>query len=396
MHELQYLLVKAKINATSVVVQCYGKKELLYESVHLQVLPLELELDLKSKKALQIHGINVLIFCIDSISRLNFIRQLPKTYKLITQDFNFDVPKGLTKVLDDEFAAFITRLNTSGILKNTFMLLLGDHGNRFDDIRKTKIGRIEESMPFLGIQLPESLKYLRENVQKNLNILTSWHDVYETLMDVAMNNTAFQSKQVRYGYHGLSLFRPISADRTCSEIGIPQKYCICSYEKELDLHEPHVLDSAQILIDHVNKLLKPHTNLCAKLTLDAVISSQLLMPNRPNYSDEAKPSDPEMKIRILVSAKPSGAMLEGIVVFKPLSSKIEGEVNRINEYGNQSACIGAAIKFIPSMSSLTPVMHIPKCISIMCTACIEVIEPQLSATHSTQQTDRERAATASC
>ncbi|KAF4524380.1 hypothetical protein B566_EDAN007556 [Ephemera danica] len=399
----KYLLKKAKINASSVVVQCFGKNKLIYESSHLQVLPLEPELDRKSKKALKVHGINVLIFCIDSISRLNFIRQLPKTYNLITQEFKFDVLKGLTKgyvtmcledstktslfnfhtggfiqpptnyytrpfwlalekqteivssdkrckghvpqhqffmkyydqfvnkmqqgrnaffsfglldklshnklnsvqVLDDELAAFVTRLNTSGVLENTFILLLGDHGHRFADIRQTKIGRIEENMPFLGIHLPESLKHLRENI--------------------------------RFGYHGLSLFRPISADRTCSEIGIPQKYCICSQEKELDLDDPRVLDSAHLLMDHVNQLLKPHANLCAELTLDTVISSQLLIPY--DYSYNTKPSDSETQVRVLVSAVPSGAMLEGLVVLKTGSSKIEGEVNRINEYGKQSACI---------------------------------------------------------
>ncbi|KAF4531591.1 hypothetical protein B566_EDAN010057 [Ephemera danica] len=484
----EYIKEKERVYAPYVVVQCYDRKKLIYESSHLQVLPLEPSLDLTSKKALQENDVvNVLILGLDSMSRLNFIRQLPKTYKLITKDLEFDVIKGLTKVggntfpnmivmlsglaqfsydkslgpfirktdvkghlddipiiwknfsakgyvtmylddsteyclfnyhadgfiqpptnyytrpfwlaleeqnnivssdkrckghvphhrffmkfyeqfvnnmhrgqnaffsfgmmdslshnalnsvqvLDEELAAFVTRLHTSGVLDNTLMLLLGDHGHNFDDIRKTKIGRVEESMPFLGIHLPESLKHLRENVQKNLNILTSWHDVYETLMDVAMKNTALQSKQVRYGYRGLSLLRPITADRTCSEIGIPQNNCICSYEKDLNLDEPRVLDSAQLLVQHVNKLLQPHANLCATLTLDAVISSQLVIPH--GYSKKINPSDFETQIRVLITVQPSGAMLEGLVVANAWSySKIEGEVSRINRYGNQSVCI---------------------------------------------------------
>jgi membrane-anchored protein YejM (alkaline phosphatase superfamily) len=99
-------------------------------------------------------------------------------------------------VIDDELSAFFKRFYASGAMDNTLVLLFGDHGNRFDSFRKTVIGRVEERMPFLAIHVPKILRHLRSNLEKNTNILTSWHDVYEMLMDVAMSNIELKSKQV--------------------------------------------------------------------------------------------------------------------------------------------------------------------------------------------------------
>jgi membrane-anchored protein YejM (alkaline phosphatase superfamily) len=100
------------------------------------------------------------------------------------------------QVIDSELAAMLKRLYSSGAMNNTMMLLFGDHGNRFDDIRKTVIGRVEERMPFLAIYLPKSLDHLRKQVEANSKILISWHDVYETIMDVATKNLLQKSQQV--------------------------------------------------------------------------------------------------------------------------------------------------------------------------------------------------------
>jgi membrane-anchored protein YejM (alkaline phosphatase superfamily) len=42
-------------------------------------------------------------------------------------------------------------------LQDTFLFMFSDHGHRFDPIRQTMIGRIEERMPFFSIHVPQKL-----------------------------------------------------------------------------------------------------------------------------------------------------------------------------------------------------------------------------------------------
>jgi arylsulfatase A-like enzyme len=98
-------------------------------------------------------------------------------------------------VIDEDLSRLFTRLHVTGALDNTVLLMMGDHGNRFDPIRKTVIGRVEERMPFLAVSLPKKLEHFRKNLEANSNVLMSWHDVYEMLMDVAMDNLKPVSKK---------------------------------------------------------------------------------------------------------------------------------------------------------------------------------------------------------
>jgi hypothetical protein len=58
-------------------------------------------------------------------------------------------------------------------------MVLGDHGNRFSELRKTDIGRVEERMPFLAVALPQEFKHrfphLVAGLKKNHNSLLGWY-----------------------------------------------------------------------------------------------------------------------------------------------------------------------------------------------------------------------------
>lgn len=47
--------------------------------------------------------------------------------------------------------------NNENSLQNTFLFMFSDHGHRFDPIRQTMIGRLEERMPFFNIHVPQKL-----------------------------------------------------------------------------------------------------------------------------------------------------------------------------------------------------------------------------------------------
>jgi len=82
------------------VVRCIEleSKKLLYETGYARVKDVPKNLAEKSRKAFQSGRSSILILVLDSMSRLNFMRQLPKTYKFIKEEMKGVVMKGLTKV----------------------------------------------------------------------------------------------------------------------------------------------------------------------------------------------------------------------------------------------------------------------------------------------------------
>ncbi|KAJ1364399.1 hypothetical protein KIN20_024492 [Parelaphostrongylus tenuis] len=148
-------------------------------------------------------------------------------------------------VADDDFANFL--LEHYDELKNSFLFVLSDHGHRFDSIRRTAIGRIEESLPFFSMHIPMDLRQrfprITKTVESNTQILTTFWDFYVTMrdiLDLGQNNKweEFHGRKISqinasYSRRGLSLLRPIK-DRNCKEAGIPDQFCPCYGEASVD------------------------------------------------------------------------------------------------------------------------------------------------------------------
>jgi len=137
---------------------------------------------------------------------------------------------------------------------------------------------------------------------------------------------------------GLSLFRPIPSDRTCSEIGIPNVYCVCWNEKQMSVNEAKAKSMGFLLVEHTNQFVrqKDKSSQCAVLELDKVVGVQKLLPAQgvAHYKDFA------VHFRVTVRVKPSGGLLEGTLKEDAWTeAKVVGDVNRINRYGNQSSCV---------------------------------------------------------
>lgn len=50
------------------------------------------------------------------------------------------------------------------IFQNSFLIVMGDHGHRFDPIRRTAVGQLEERLPYFSISLPEELRKNRSDI----------------------------------------------------------------------------------------------------------------------------------------------------------------------------------------------------------------------------------------
>jgi Protein of unknown function (DUF229) len=84
----------AKISDEYILVQCHAVPAnfSVYQSGHAIIQP-------KPKKPLNRRkNVNVFMFLWDSTSRLNFIRQMPKSYKVLTKDLGAVYMKGMNKV----------------------------------------------------------------------------------------------------------------------------------------------------------------------------------------------------------------------------------------------------------------------------------------------------------
>jgi Protein of unknown function (DUF229) len=66
----------------------------VYQSGHAIIQPKP-----KKRPTRRQNNVNVFMFIWDSVSRLNFIRQMPKSYKLLSEEFGAVFMKGLNKVI---------------------------------------------------------------------------------------------------------------------------------------------------------------------------------------------------------------------------------------------------------------------------------------------------------
>lgn len=264
---------------------------------------------------------------------------------------------------DDDFVEFLDYLSSSGHLDNTFLFFLSDHGHRFDSIRSTFVGRIEERLPFFALKLPTGTDWLRSqqrevassstlkrlglpnvksNLESNAGRLTTPFDTYSTLRDIASFARSSAVKSECDSRYGISLFDQVPRERTCKQAGIPSEYCSCSSEVPIELNNPLVWKAAVALVEKVNDLLmnsdeldEPVVSRCARLSLRRIHDAQELL-----VDDVKETAGGSRRLRVTVEVLPSAAMLEGMMlVNNDEEFDVSGDISRINKYGNQSHCI---------------------------------------------------------
>jgi len=92
----QKLISGMKITEEFIWVQCDsipGKKK-IYKTGHAIIQPKPKKDRKKGRK----NNVNVFMFAFDSISRLNFIRQMPKSYEVLSSELGAVFMTGLNKV----------------------------------------------------------------------------------------------------------------------------------------------------------------------------------------------------------------------------------------------------------------------------------------------------------
>ncbi|KAG7306986.1 hypothetical protein JYU34_007109 [Plutella xylostella] len=139
-------------------------------------------------------------------------------------------PLAPTGQIDGPMAAFFDKLNSSGVLENTFVFFLSDHGVRYGEQRVRAEAYYDERLPMLHAWVPRALPAARRAAAANTQRLVSPYDLHATFTHVLRLSGAAGAGGAG-GPAGCprcaSLLLPHSAARTCADAGVDRKWCGC-------------------------------------------------------------------------------------------------------------------------------------------------------------------------
>ena len=312
-------------------------------------------------------------YCLGSTPRhmnmLNWIRDLYEMYQkqpkftfMFHSEYTHD-GYSQVNVLDGDLLKFLKHFESSGYLNNTMLILMADHGARFQQVRHTVQGKYEERLPFMAFRLPPWFAKQHPKKMRNLFLnskrLTTPYDIHATFRDILQMGSATKLPKQhmdKYGAPlGISLLDLIPAQRTCDDAKIDAHWCACLKWKAIKIGNKHVQASANQLVASINSLTYPKYHLCHRIELVKVLNAVTYTPNSnllkfksskdadgriPDLSDDMIASEVFYQVTIVVS--PGGGMFEATVRHSLKDDKFHAsdhEISRINRYGNQPHCI---------------------------------------------------------
>lgn len=231
-----------------------------------------------------------------------------------------------------------------GVLKNTLLLVVSNHGLNKDRFYDTVQGKVEENLPMAILCYP---KWLEErfpraisNLKVNSHRLVTAYDLHATLLDLP-DLTSLEDKRVEqrstdllaHGENlpwGISLFLPVPDFRDCTLAHIPIKYCLCQKLVNISTTDGNVLRAARLIVRNINKVLTMHIPPCHKLYLKLVLAVD-------KWRRTADENQSELTIRLLTT--PGEGQFEGVVRYTGYKLALNGGIRRINDFGNDSYCI---------------------------------------------------------
>ncbi|CAD5223159.1 unnamed protein product [Bursaphelenchus okinawaensis] len=230
-------------------------------------------------------------------------------------------------------------------LQNSFFIVMSDHGNRNDWIRRTTVGALEDRNPFFMISIPKKLRgnnNLMRQLQENSKQLITHYDLYATFFELAMENhkwtinTKFNDKPYtnpKRNLTGSSLFHPLKMPRNCNSLLIPFEFCLCQLESKSVRNDTLVEIAGNMMVERMNQALKAsdYVDKCEESSLDTKFNYTLLQ------YDKVKDGVPYL---VKISVQPSRGIYEGYVTVKNgRVTLITDKFWRIDKYAIQASCI---------------------------------------------------------
>lgn len=258
---------------------------------------------------------------------------------------------------DDDLRNFIFDLETGGFLNNTLLIVMADHGARFDTVRRTLSGKLEERMPYMSLRFPpwfeKRYPNLIKNVRTNVHRLSTPFDLHETFKDF-LKFDGVGLGDIRH--RGISLFKEIPKSRTCAHADVAPHWCACLAWKSVSQSDPDARRALQVALDAINNFTQPYRSDCALLTvgnvtmLSKLFASDDVLKFRKTKGDRGLVpvmSDRTMKIdkviyQLTFFTEPGRGEFEITVehTLRPDAMFVNPKaISRINKYGDDPACI---------------------------------------------------------
>ena len=301
-------------------------------------------------------------FCIGSRPRprlmFDWIKESFETYKDMPKFFAFFNSEltheynNLGQLFEPYLLEFFEFMNSKGHLDNTILIIMSDHGARFNKLRATEQGKLEERMPYFGFRFPEWFQKVYEKEYKafleNSYRLTTPFDIHETLVDLLYDFPANNNKT-----YGQSLFKPIPLERTCAEAQIEPHACL-SWER-VSSDSSDALVAVNSVINIINTNLKPFETDCEMLTLARIKDASKFSTNKDvlrfrqtadaeGYAPDLGDNMQALDVLFLVTfyTEPKLGLFEATVRKRALDGQFEADIkqiSRLNKYGNDSWCL---------------------------------------------------------
>ncbi|RZC34377.1 uncharacterized protein BDFB_009136 [Asbolus verrucosus] len=266
----------------------------------------------------------------------------------------------LVGIADVDLYNFLKDLKESGVLDDTILIVMADHGHRYhhqySKIRNTVQGKQEERLPFFSFTFPQSFKtHFRqayENFHGNVDKLTTPFDIYSTLKSVLnLDNVG----EANINHRSVSLFAKIPSERSCAHAYIEPHWCACLDWEKISLSAPVVDRIAHALVSRLNNYTESHRNLCELLKLSKIEWVTKMAPNE-NLMRYNKNADVDgfvadlsakMKLKtemyqIKVVLLPGNSIFEASVTYWIDEDRFEvkmSDISRVNVYGKQARCV---------------------------------------------------------
>ncbi|XP_055598108.1 uncharacterized protein LOC129747787 isoform X2 [Uranotaenia lowii] len=253
-------------------------------------------------------------------------------------------------LIDNSYRQLLENMEQEGFLDRSVVILVSDHGIRWGSFRNTYQGMMEERQPMLFFMLPKwfQAKYPEAyaNIRKNRQRLTSHFDFFETLKDFLgmsslshkyLKQRMYEIQESKPVPRGISLFLPISDNRTCEDAGIVAHWCTCHDHRPIPTNDHRVIAATRYTINHLNQKLKKYPQ-CGTLYLHAIVDSRIGVSADAILSK--KPANQFSDISIRFVTRPGGAEMEATVRINSNNrTTLTGSVSRTNRYGSQSYCV---------------------------------------------------------
>ncbi|XP_072943555.1 uncharacterized protein [Epargyreus clarus] len=185
-------------------------------------------------------------------------------------------------IYDEDFVSFFKKMYKSGVMDNTFILFLSDHGIRYGRMRLPAESYYEERLPMCLVWVPKKFKeiFTRQymNLQLNQDRLVTPYDFYLTMLDILKVTQGSNEVSISEACPLCkSLFKEISVHRTCADAGVDEKWCCCHNMSAVDKTKSEVIRSLQVAEEALQKrafntITTPCTK-CHKFKVKSIIRS---------------------------------------------------------------------------------------------------------------------------